>query len=358
VLPIDGSPGVEVVQGKQDLWAEWSPAGTRLAYSAYDGAQELWTVEPDGSDPQLLGSAGYFLWSPVGDRLAGNFDGGVGVAAADGSWSETVSDGQPLWLAWAPDGSRFAYVTWEISTNETTLYSCPATGLSPLALSGPDVFVEDPFGTRKPAWAPDGSRIAYCSGPSGSMLNVVRSDVADSVAVPMPGGSSPYAGAVWSSDSRFFAVTVIGGGLRILNADGSPEWTSDLEVWGSAIAWRPDERVLAAATTEGIVLFDLPWRQTRVLKPAGGASLSAPFPVWSPNGDTLAVTTFPGEPLWTWSGGPSLRLTGNGGVSKWSSDSRTLYTMPGFFDYDALVAFRAGRESVVLEGEVVDFDPR
>ena len=114
-------------------WLEspaWSPDGSRIAYMVYleGGAPltyEIWTVNPDGTNPRLLvdlgecgggGCSGGLAWSPDGSMLAfhsvrDNLSGrqrGIYVVHADGSGLHRLNNNgaQP---AWSPDGSRLAF---------------------------------------------------------------------------------------------------------------------------------------------------------------------------------------------------------------------------------------------------------
>jgi Tol biopolymer transport system component len=116
----------------------WSPDGSRIAYTVYlegspeGSTSEIWTVNPDGTNPRPLvrecGGArcGGLAWSPDGSRLAlysagapgctgtrarpclGATD-GIYIVDADGSGLQRINaDGrQP---SWSPDGSRIAFL--------------------------------------------------------------------------------------------------------------------------------------------------------------------------------------------------------------------------------------------------------
>jgi Tol biopolymer transport system component len=99
----------------------WSPDGSSIAYSVYleggpDPGVEIWSMNPDGSDPHpLVHQAGCRIasglgWSPDGSMLAFHSTcgtGGIYVMHADGSGLRRIANAfQP---SWSPDGSRLAF---------------------------------------------------------------------------------------------------------------------------------------------------------------------------------------------------------------------------------------------------------
>ena len=271
---------------------------------------QVWLAKPDGTEPRQLTplneNVQEFRPGQGYERIAYlTTNGGLGVASLDEpqsnrSWPGTwhLSDfykGAPLvthrLFAWLPSGellidqgqseSGVPSITAKLAANGQSVVplgagDCPADAArlasgedlaaSPngqvMALrSGVDLWLVPPYGcaiqiTRdvdasRPAWSPDGNRLAF-SGQSG-------------------GGASD----IW-------IVNVNGGGLRRLTddpaADDDPTWSPD----GAWIAW---------SRTDG------PAQRLRVMRADGAGSVELPIgdptarldaPVWAPARDLAA----------------------------------------------------------------------
>jgi WD40-like Beta Propeller Repeat len=120
----------------QGSGADWSPAGTRIAFTAvirlgrcFGSESRIFSVNTDGSDRRQLGGDGtpwsrqYIVgWAPDSSRLAyyesypycdipptrGTF-----MVPADGSRQETEIGHGAYSVAWSPGGRRFAVREWE-----------------------------------------------------------------------------------------------------------------------------------------------------------------------------------------------------------------------------------------------------
>ena len=121
VIDADGS-GVHVLPDPPGTTcatdAVWSPTGTRLAVDATSISTiqpQVWTENPDGTDPVLIGAGSAPSWSPDGSQLAFLFDGqiyrvgsGGGPATRITSLPSPENVGGPLW---SPTGTEIAFAS-------------------------------------------------------------------------------------------------------------------------------------------------------------------------------------------------------------------------------------------------------
>jgi Tol biopolymer transport system component len=151
VVNVDGSGSLQVGSGFDPAW---SPDGSKIAFGNAVSSTAIFTMNPDGSDVQVLASfPGHELsgsgiaWSPNGTRIAFSLDGMLEVMNANGSNPHPLTPGDEP--AWSPDSSQIAFHR----TSGLWVIGADGSGLHQLT-SGPD---------DHPSWSPYGKTIAFAS---------------------------------------------------------------------------------------------------------------------------------------------------------------------------------------------------
>ncbi len=210
VMNADGTGIHDVTNdpNRQEIDPAWSPDGTQLAFwkSQRDGNGSVWVVDADGSDAHPLTTNRALnarpSWSPDGQWIAfvtnrsGNYE--LYKVHPDGTELTRITHTPRLWEDnpdWAPDGSLIAF---DACTGAT--YPCGGNNY--------EVFTMRPDGTGvtrltfqdgvdfHPAFAPDGTEIAFRSdrAPNGTQLwkmNVDGSDPVPLTTQAFTGGTDP-----------------------------------------------------------------------------------------------------------------------------------------------------------------------
>jgi len=215
------------LSGPQDrlLPAAISPDLSKVAYP--NGVQ-LRIANADGSgivdvplDPAALS------WSRDGTYLAvGTLTTDVYVLRADGGDLHKVADGQ--FPAWAPDGSRIAFVT--PYAKGIAIVDPDGSGLQTIWQAGQS--------TGPPAWSPAGDLLAF---PSDSAIEVTRAD--GSHVTTFHGDISTNVGPTWSANGSKIAYRG-GTGLSVYELSSG---SSRLFRYAGDAAWAPNSDMFAEA---------------------------------------------------------------------------------------------------------------
>ena len=202
--------------------ASWSPDGSRLTATRRKpspkspGSSELYVLRADGSELTKLADGDAFYtaeWSPQGDQImytSSNYtDGGPynfahTVINPDGTAPRRTQQVWS-WAKWSPDGHRIAYM-------------CGTTGSSRLCVGtpqGPGVPITEPlvFNTEFD-WAPNSELIAFAC-PTG--ICVIESDGTNRRTL-IPG---TFFSPIWSADGTLLVFRSQPGQLFIASADGT-----------------------------------------------------------------------------------------------------------------------------------------
>ncbi|MCY3023055.1 MAG: PKD domain-containing protein [Planctomycetota bacterium] len=214
-----------------------SPDGTRIAFGSDRGATwEFWVMNVDGSNARQLTNVDRdecCTWSPDGSRLAfsgfwnaaGRATFELGVINADGT-GQTIIHSTSLgggWLSWKPDSETIFFsqetsYNWSPS-NELWRIQSDGTGLTQLTSNA--------VGDYMPSVSPDGTKLLYAKShgaPGYGDERTHRMNVDGTGDLEILDLAGDIYQTSWSPDGAKFAFEVCTGGaydIGIANADGS-----------------------------------------------------------------------------------------------------------------------------------------
>jgi TolB protein len=170
IMNADGSARSVVVayDGNRAVFdPAWSPAGTQIAFCrAAPRSLGIWVVDVDGTDlTRLTGHDDFDCtpdWSPDGSKIAfTSFTDGAALWVMDADGTDRMqlatSNGVNTHPSWSPDGSMIAFTRWRSGTQDVFVVNADGSGRTRLT------FTERRW-EWTPAWSPDGSSIAFCKG--------------------------------------------------------------------------------------------------------------------------------------------------------------------------------------------------
>ncbi len=176
-INIDGSNLQKITDfddGRQTLSLEWSPDGSKLAFTSLPGY--LYTINPDGSSEQRLTDDGeaatYATWSPDGQKIAYTTNRdceGAGARCiwtidADGSNAEIFLQSSGTYVLspeWSPDGSEIVYLRVD-SDREPTAVSIVVASLDGLS----ERILRESSNGGPARWDPSGNWIYFAERDS------------------------------------------------------------------------------------------------------------------------------------------------------------------------------------------------
>ena len=238
-------------------------------------------LSPDGR------TVAYTVWSI--DEEANEYRSSIWLAAVDGSTEPmqfTSGPKRDVHPDWSPDGRHLAFASNRAS-DSLQVYVIPVTGGEALKLTDLKEDVEDL------AWAPDGSRIAFCA----RVRDPAYEQEEDRNRAPRRITRLQFKldDVGWISDRRKHLFTVA--------ADGSspPRQITDGDYDDANPAWSPDGTPIAFTSarhedwdirlTTAIYVVDSEGGEPRRLT---DTDASAWAPAWSPDGSKLACYHYPG----------------------------------------------------------------
>jgi WD40 repeat protein len=236
-------------------------------------------------------------------ELAFVHDGQIFKVRSDGTGLvQLTSGGVNSEPAWAPDGSRIAFVHSGGSSGDSQIYVMNADGSNVVQRTNAGVY------NSAPAWSPDGTRIAFSSSRDGQYrIYVMRVDQDWWNPAPLGFDQGWNAQPAWSPDGTKIAFVSDWRAfdflydLYVMNADGSdvrlllggPFFWPGLTYYFQP-AWSPDGGTIALTVCpyawdncfpdSTVALVNADGSGLRLIASAGGFAR----PSWSPDGTIIA----------------------------------------------------------------------
>lgn len=206
----------------------WTPSIPRNLNGkiCYTNGGDIWKMDPDGSNRQLVIDAGTNdiepAWSPDGTKIAFKSDrspspnGGIWVVNADGTGlvllTNTPDSGNAK-PTWSPDGTKIAF-----HSNRDgligSIYVMNADGSNVTRLTN-----QLPFSDSGAEWSPDGTKMVFETNQNlGSNIGIINLDGTGRAVI----GAGQF--PAWSPDGTkivFALLTATGYHIYTMNADGS-----------------------------------------------------------------------------------------------------------------------------------------
>jgi TolB protein len=150
VMNVDGSGLTNLTRSPaSESDPAWSPNGRGILYTVDANVPQLWVMNSSGDGAQKLGLGLAADWSPVGSRIAFSTPtGGIAVLSLqDVSVTRLTRDPYDLEPTWSPDGTRIIFRRGRVAEN-ADLYSVASDG-GPLTRLTDDLEPES-----LPDWSP------------------------------------------------------------------------------------------------------------------------------------------------------------------------------------------------------------
>ena len=205
-----------------------SPDGSKLAF-VYDAdgqmGPHLFLLANGSMTPTQLGTLSddqmQPVWSPDGTRIAVTVQSALWIVNAASGMAEQITEatGGAIVPTWSPDGTQLAFCSGRSGSSiEVWKVAVGSHALRQLT--------DNPSTDCEPSWSPDGLWIAFCTNRAGNFDIWVESARGGGVAVQVTSGGGDDVQPSWSPDATRISFTSTRDGMRqVYVTDPLPDLT-------------------------------------------------------------------------------------------------------------------------------------
>jgi Tol biopolymer transport system component/DNA-binding winged helix-turn-helix (wHTH) protein len=257
MVPVDGGPPVPLTSGvSQNIYPSMSRDGRRILYTHESWQRQVWMVDAQGRNPQIVPTKTTFLSvsvDPQGRFLAYSdyeLEGDAQVerdelGVMNLETREQRGLGRGEYPAFSPDGRRLAVLRERAAEGDELWTVELQTGATRRLTSSLSQRIT-------PAWSPDGARIVFQRVSAGGENGLASVEVETGRETLLAAGS--FRAPAWSPDGRFVAASGTGregAGLYLVEVEtGRARRLSELSSYEAAPVWSDDSRALRVLVDE------------------------------------------------------------------------------------------------------------
>jgi hypothetical protein len=298
IMDADGD-NREQLTTQHDVFPSWSPDASKIAFQRAPGglhaagevscSAEVWTMDPNGDNQQMIVPGETPSWSPDGTRIVYSCNGVIMEtdAVPGGGNDETITqeagvfDGSPVYR---PGGGKIALLR--------QVQSGGARVPSPATVTYYDVFIMDPDGSdaenvsqtlsnvSRPDWSPDGSKLIF-RGDDGDLFTWTFGD--DAPALLMDADGATIFDPSWSPDGN---EIVYSAGFVLMGGAAPQGGPAEVSVWTAGADGSNPEEVPGAGANPYQLHPD--WEPASLATPTASPTES---PTASPTDEATATPT-------------------------------------------------------------------